>query len=312
MLFVRWMRGKRFFPAVLAAILAAAPAVRAGDDAPQLFDFLRYQVADQKQFLEMTFRGDALWGWAGMTAATGALIFTDDRSYRGTRRVGDRLGIPHTSQQKTFAKIDVPFTKYKWKLGGPYDLGTDLYFLGDGITHAAIAAYFLTYGLAEDDDRALRTSSQLAEAIISNGIAVQVLKHVTGRENPDTETVRNGRWRFFPNQRDYARHVNEYDAFPSGHLSTAMVTVTVIAENYPDNHWVWPAGSVLMTALSFQMVNNGVHWWSDYPLALYMGWAFGKIAAGRGPATGRTAWNAGPAVVDGAPGLTFRRRFGGA
>jgi hypothetical protein len=302
-------RAGRSFSAVFAALLAAGPVVRAGDDAPRLFDFLRTQVADQKLFLKMTFRRDAFWGWAGMTAVTGALIATDHSSYRKTLRVGDRLSIPHTSQQKTFAKIDVPFTKYKWKLGGPYDSGTALYFLGDGITHTAIAASFLTYGLAEDDDRALRTSSQLAEAIIANGIAVQVLKHVTGRENPDPSTVRNGRWRFFPNQRDYARHVNKYDAFPSGHLATAMVTVTVVAENYPEKRWVWPVGSVLMTGLSFQMANNGVHWWSDYPLALYMGWAFGKIAAGRG--TGRTAWEAEPSVVGGRAGIEVRRRFGG-
>jgi hypothetical protein len=29
----------------------------------------------------------------------------------------------------------------------------------------------------------------------------------------------------------------------------------------------------------FQMVNNGVHWVSDYPLGIAMGYVIGKIAA---------------------------------
>jgi hypothetical protein len=40
-----------------------------------------------------------------------------------------------------------------------------------------------------------------------------------------------------------------------------------------------------MTALSFQMVNNGVHWISDYPLAIGMGYLFGQVAVDRGRKT---------------------------
>ena len=82
----------------------------------------------------------------------------------------------------------------------------------------------------------------------------------------------------FPNQFAYAKNVPNYDAFPSGHLATAMATFTVISENYPEYRFIKPLGYTLLTALSFAMLNNGVHWISDYPLSLAMGYAFAKIS----------------------------------
>ncbi len=37
-----------------------------------------------------------------------------------------------------------------------------------------------------------------------------------------------------------------------------------------------------MTLIGFAMVNNGVHWISDYPLAIALGYTYGKIATSRG------------------------------
>jgi hypothetical protein len=37
-----------------------------------------------------------------------------------------------------------------------------------------------------------------------------------------------------------------------------------------------------MTVLAFAMVNNGVHWFSDYPLAIALGYTFAKVAVNRG------------------------------
>ncbi len=34
--------------------------------------------------------------------------------------------------------------------------------------------------------------------------------------------------------------------------------------------------------IGLAMMNNGVHWLSDYPLALAIGYAYGKIATSRG------------------------------
>ena len=38
----------------------------------------------------------------------------------------------------------------------------------------------------------------------------------------------------------------------------------------------------IMTLLGLQMMNNGVHWASDYPLSIAMGYYLGKIAVNNG------------------------------
>ncbi|OGS00581.1 MAG: hypothetical protein A3G41_06595 [Elusimicrobia bacterium RIFCSPLOWO2_12_FULL_59_9] len=192
-----------------------------------------------------------------------------------------------------------------------------MYFIGDGWVDFGLAAGFLSYGLCKSDNRALQTSSQIVESILASGFVVQVIKHVTGRENPYTATAPTGKWRFFPNQFDYANNVAKYDAMPSGHLAAGMATLTVIGENYPERKWIRPLGYTLLGILSFQMLNNGVHWASDYPLAVAFGYSFGRIAVNRGRTPlKKTSKNSapnriavGPAVVGGAPGLKATFRF---
>ncbi len=151
--------------------------------------------------------------------------------------------------------------------------------LGDGKSQFALAGIFAAYGLVSDDHRALRTGSQIVQAVLASGAVVQLLKHVTGRESPFTRSSPTGLWRFFPNQLDYLKHVPAYDAFPSGHICTALATVVVIAENYPESKWIRPVGYVVSGLVGVGMVNRGIHWYSDYPLGLALGYAFGMIAA---------------------------------
>lgn len=151
--------------------------------------------------------------------------------------------------------------------------------LGDGKSQFGLAAAYAAYGFISSDKKALRTASQITQAVLASGAVVQVLKHITGRQSPFVSTEPRGRWDFFPNQIDYHKHVPAYDAFPSGHLTTTIATVIVIAENYPDVHWIKPVGYTLSGFLAISMVNTGIHWYSDYPLALVLGYAFGMIAA---------------------------------
>jgi len=53
----------------------------------------------------------------------------------------------------------------------------------------------------------------------------------------------------------------------------------VIGENYPEIKWIKPLGYTLTGLLGISMVNTGIHWYSDYPLAIVLGYAFGMIAA---------------------------------
>ena len=151
--------------------------------------------------------------------------------------------------------------------------------LGDGKTQFGLGAAFALKGWISDDQHALRTGSQIIEAVLASGSLVQVLKHITGRESPFTESRAGGAWRFFPNQIEYHKHVPAYDAYPSGHLTTSIATVVVIAENYPDTKWIRPVGYGLSGLLAISMVNRGIHWYSDYPLAVAIGYWFGMVIA---------------------------------
>src|SRR5206468_3831503 len=101
--------------------------------------------------------------------------------------------------------------------------------IGDGKYQFGLGLAFGAFGLITRDTTAIRTASQITEVILACGGVVQFLKHVTGRESPFVATTPTGRWALFPNQAEYAKHVPHYDAFPSGHLATALATLTVIA-----------------------------------------------------------------------------------
>jgi membrane-associated phospholipid phosphatase len=155
---------------------------------------------------------------------------------------------------------------------------SDLFvWVGDGRTQFGLAAAFAAYGFISSDNRALITCSQIVEAVLASGAVVQVLKHITGRQSPESATRTSGVWRFFPNQITYLKHVSTYDAFPSGHLTTSLATFIVIAENYPEIKWIKPVSYGIEALLAVSMVSTGIHWFSDYPLAVFLGYTFGEI-----------------------------------
>ncbi len=82
-----------------------------------------------------------------------------------------------------------------------------------------------------------------------------------------------------PSIKEYQKNQPKYYSFPSGHLSTATAVVTVIANNYPDIKWIKPLGYSLLGILGFSLVNEGMHWYSDFPLAFLLGYSLGNIIA---------------------------------
>ncbi len=299
-----------------AAVAVSTPAANLqiwngyGYTRPGLFDWLKKTPADIRDYGRETFRRKNTKAILIVIASTALLLVADQYLVDKARNLGDHLGITHTQYQKTVVELPIPGAKKKPGLEGPFDSGSALYFIGDGWVDLGIAGSFLGYGLARSDNRALRTSSELAESIIAGGTVVQVLKHVTGRESPFTTNTPGGTWRFFPNQFKYAKNVPKYDAFPSGHLCAAMSAVTVIADNYPEHTYVRPVGYTLMGMLAFQMLNNGVHWASDYPLALAMGYGFGKIAVRKGRSGTGADVHLYPMAMRGGAGITAICHFG--
>jgi membrane-associated phospholipid phosphatase len=251
---------------------------------PKPFTFIKNVPGDIRDYCRITFRKKNLWKISAMIAGTAVLVAADQAVLDGSQKLGDLLRLSHTSRQTTFLDLSIPLgpKKLDLPLNAPSDLNTAMYFIGDGITHFSIAGGFWIYGIAGKNNRARQTATQLTEAILSTGFATQLLKHITGRESPFVSTAPGGVWRVFPNQFDYARNVPKYDAYPSGHLATAMATVTVISSNYPEYRFIKPLGYSMMLMLSYAMLNNGVHWISDYPLSVALGYTFAKIAVKKG------------------------------
>ncbi len=192
----------------------------------------------------------------GVAALTGGLIMVDHETYVASKSLYDRSPVMK-SVSESFVHV------------------------GDGSTHLGIAAAFGLFGLIAHDDRALRTGSQTVEALLASGITVQLLKRIAGRESPEKASGSRGVWRPFPNLKSYEHDQAKYYSFPSGHITTTMATLTVIAENYPEEKWIRPVGYVLLAGVGIGLVNVRYHWYSDLPLGLLLGYAFGKIAAHR-------------------------------
>jgi hypothetical protein len=232
---------------------------------------------------------------AAIGASTLILIQYDQKIYDSARRTGRSLNISSKDKTKAYLKLGGVSV-----FRGPADLGSALYFIGDGWISIGLFGYFKTHGWLKGDWRASQTGNQLAEGLIATGLVTELMKNITGRETPSSATGNGGVWRMFPGFKEYVAHRTRYDAFPSGHLTTGMMTVTIIAENYPDNKYVKPIGYTLLAGLCFQMMNNGVHWASDYPLGIAVGYGLGKAIASHGRTAARRA---GPKTE--APALTF-------
>jgi hypothetical protein len=228
-------------------------------------------------FFSDSFAKDKLGAWGVIAASTTLLVIYDREVLNETQRMGRRLGIGNDDHTKDMLKVgSVSIFR------GPTDLGSAMYFIGDGWTTFALTASFLGIGAYTQDYRALQTGAQLFQGLLMTGIVTQTIKRSTGRESPIAASTPTGKWRTFPSFSTYNGRISKYDAFPSGHLATSVMTITVIAENYEEYTWIRPLGYTCASLLAFQMVNNSVHWASDYPLGIAIGYMMGKSISKNG------------------------------
>jgi len=248
---------------------------------PAWYDWIAKPVPDIGTWTRRTFRRENALPVLGVAALTVVLFRVDQPLVDAVQDGGDKVGVP-PRQDKTRTVFSIGRAQFRV----PSDLGSAIYFFGDGWTHLSIGGVVLGWGLLHADNRAVQTGSQVFEAVLSSGAVTQVLKHLTGHESPSRATRPGGDWHFLPDMRDYFKDVPSYDAFPSGHLATATATYTVLVENYPEKPWIRPVGLSMLTLLGLQMMNNGVHWAGDYPVAVALGYGLGRIAVedGREPA----------------------------
>lgn len=258
----------------------------------------------------MSFNKKAVPAWAGILSSTALLFYYDEEIITEGQKLGSRWGLSNNDKTKTVVEVG-PYNILRL----PTDAASSLYFLGDGWLHGSIAAGFLATGYLSNSTRPINTGIELVHGMAVSTLFSQLLKRAFGRESPNQSTATRGRWRPFPSIKAYNERTAEYDAMPSGHVMTATLTFTIIRGNYPEyDNILLPVEVAWLTALGFGMVNNGVHWASDYPLGIAMGYVFGKASlmlpnTKKANESNTSTSHFYPAIADGTVTANWLKRF---
>ena len=240
---------------------------------PKFFDFITRLPKDFGLMGNSFIQKDNLIWFGASVGATAALIPFDQQITDSFRESGQKIGFQESHTYVGTLK------------SLPTNINSGLYRVGNGFTAILVGGGLLTYGLINNNYRAIHTSSEVMEGLIASGLLVQPFKRISGRESPfiaEQNGNNAGAWHLFPSFSAFAKRTPNYDAMPSGHLTTLMTTVMIFSENYKEVKWIKPIGFALMGAMGYEMIQSKVHWSSDYPIAIFMGYIIGKnIVKGR-------------------------------
>ena len=242
---------------------------------PKTFSFITNLPKDAAGIASAPFRKKNIKPLLFVTASTVLLLFADQSVTNRVRQFSSNMHLHPEEDYRNIWSIKLG-SKDVSLLKAPNNANTAIYQLGQGFPSLLIGASLFTYGKIYKNYRAESTAIQLAESFILMGVGAQVIKRITGRQSPAVATGSGGKWHFFPSFKNYQNNTPYYDAFPSGHIATLMSTITILADNYTEKKWIKPIGYALTGLVGFSMINNNVHWISDYPLAIALGYLCAK------------------------------------
>jgi hypothetical protein len=244
---------------------------------PRSFSFVTQVPKVLSISFKNTFSKKSLPALSAITVSTLVLIAFDHKITNSTQNFSNNIGIRSDILYRNVIGFKLG-SKYIPVYQAPQNFNTAIYSLGEGFTSVVLTGAMFVYGKVKDDNRALQTASQIMQSQFAVGIFSQLGKRIAGRESPRVKTGAGGVWRPLVSFSDFQKHTSRYDAFPSGHLASMMATVTVLISNYPEKKWLKPLGYGLIGLVGYGMINNGVHWAGDYPLALGIGYLCGKAS----------------------------------
>ena len=138
--------------------------------------------------------------------------------------------------------------------------------LGEGTTSLGVFGGLLLYGYATSDASAKKSGIIGLESFALSGATTQLLKHLFSRERPSAATRAGGRFqRPFSYFRQYSgkkRGFSNFDAFPSGHTSTAFAAATTLSDVY-QRPWVPYVAYGTASAVAISRITERTHWASD-------------------------------------------------
>jgi hypothetical protein len=271
---------------------------------PKTWDMFRYIPNNVLGFGKFVIQKDNLKWDALALGSTIALLPYDQKILNDATEIGEKIGgWDDDSRYKRILGIEVL----------PTSISSGVYYIGNGNTTLLLSGMFYAIGkIGKDDYRALNTSSELIEALLSVGVVTQSIKRISGRQSPKPAIISGvggGEWNPFPSFNSFQKNTPNYDAMPSGHLATYMATITIISTNYPEIKWIKPVGYSLGSILAFNMISGKVHWISDYPIALLIGYAMGKNIANRRIQKGENTIELGMKKMNYKTNYTFNRVY---
>lgn len=184
------------------------------------------------------------WWTAGAIVTSGLVLYTQDEAIRSAFQNA------RTEQTEWFSRnIAEPIGSGAYSLGG--------------------SAILFGVGYLTDDEKLQRTSLQAVKAFVLTGGATVVLKQLTHRVRP-YEIPRSDLW-YGPTGIS-----PDFDAFPSGHTSTAFSVASVYAHSYIDRPWVGVTAYSLASLTALSRIHDDVHWASDVFFGAALGWYVGR------------------------------------
>lgn len=246
---------------------------------PRAFSFITNVPKSFTGLVSSPFKKKNILSTAIVAGSTLILITNDKAIYNGIRNFSDNIHLQQKEENNVWWSIKNG-SKETVLFKIPRNFNTAFYMMGHWFPSIALAGGLWVHGKIKHNCRSLQTASDIVEGYITQSIATQIVKRISGRESP---LAANGtaKWRPFVSFSDYKNNRERYDAFSSGHIATMMTTITILADNYPEKKWIKPVGYSLVALCGFSMINNGVHWSGDFPLGIAIGYVTGKVISNR-------------------------------
>ncbi len=143
---------------------------------------------------------------------------------------------------------------------------------------------FGAYSIIWNDTHAQHTTLLITEALITSGVWARVGKIIFSRERPSAayhfSHQSGGQWHwvtgFFKQGFETPA---QFDAFPSGHTTTAFAIASVISEEYSDYALVPPIAYTIASGIGLTRLIEHAHWASDVFVGGVLGYVCGKQIA---------------------------------
>jgi hypothetical protein len=170
---------------------------------------------------------------------------------------------------------------YAWKMNNKLvkEVSPVITDLGDGTFSAGLFAGWAGYGLIFRDKKAVEVGKIGLESFLFTGFAVQVFKHLCGRERPSHSTRPGGFWHgpfAYLSEPKGGKGIANFDAFPSGHTTTVFAAATTISDFYTEP-WVSYTCYSLATLTAISRVTESTHWISDCFVGAFIGYYGTKL-----------------------------------